>query len=102
MVQEAEKFANEDKLKREHIELKNQAELLCYQSEKQVEELKEKVSTESIQSVNNLIAKTRESLIAENYPELKENLSGLTEALGKMQQEIILETELPKPIIDLF
>ena len=102
MVQEAEKFAKEDKLKREHIELKNQAELLCYQSEKQVEELKEKVSTESIQSVNNLIAKTRESLIAENYPELKENLSGLTEALGKMQQEIILETELPKPIIDLF
>ena len=102
MVQEAEKFANEDKLKREHIELKNQAELLCYQSEKQVEELKEKVSTESIQSVNNLIAKTRESLIAENYPELKENLSGLTEALGKMQQEIIPETELPKPIIDLF
>ena len=77
MVQEAEKFANEDKLKREHIELKNQAELLCYQSEKQVEELKEKVSTESIQSVNNLIAKTRESLIAENYPELKENLSGV-------------------------
>ena len=102
MVQEAEKFANEDKLKREHIELKNQAELLCYQSEKQVEELKEKVSTESIQSVNNLIAKTRESLIAENYLELKENLSGLTEALGKMQQEIIPETELPKPIIDLF
>lgn len=102
MVQEAEKFANEDKLKREHIELKNQAELLCYQSEKQVEEFKEKVSNESIQSVNNLIAKTRESLIAENYPELKENLSGLTEALGKMQQEIIVETELPKPIIDLF
>ena len=66
------------------------------------EEFKEKVSTESIQSVNNLIAKTRESLIAENYPELKENLSGLTEALGKMQQEIIVETELPKPIIDLF
>ena len=46
MVRESEKNANEDKEKREKIDLKNQSDSLCYQSEKQIKELGDKVTEE--------------------------------------------------------
>merc|ERR1712070_894762 len=46
MVNEAEQYSNADKEKREKIDLKNQADSLCYQSEKQIRELEDKISEE--------------------------------------------------------
>jgi molecular chaperone DnaK (HSP70) len=43
MVNEADKFAAEDKKKREAVETKNNAESLVYQTEKQLRELGDKV-----------------------------------------------------------
>ena len=43
MVNEAEKFAKEDKEKREAIDTKNQADSVVYQTKKQLKELGEKV-----------------------------------------------------------
>jgi molecular chaperone DnaK (HSP70) len=43
MVGEAERFATEDKSKREAVETKNNAESLVYQTEKQIKELGDKV-----------------------------------------------------------
>ena len=43
MVADAERFAGEDKKKREAVDTKNQAESMIYQTEKQLEEFKEKV-----------------------------------------------------------
>lgn len=43
MVQEAEKFAGEDKKKREAVDTKNQAESMIYQTEKQLKEFEGKV-----------------------------------------------------------
>ena len=39
MVKEAEKFAKEDKEKRDAIDTKNQADSVLYQTEKQLKEL---------------------------------------------------------------
>jgi bacterioferritin-associated ferredoxin len=44
MVNEAERFAGEDKSKREAVETKNNAESMVYQTEKQIKELGDKVS----------------------------------------------------------
>merc|ERR1711985_211783 len=44
MVKEAEKFAEEDKKKREAIDTKNQGEALVYQTRKQISEFGEKIS----------------------------------------------------------
>jgi molecular chaperone DnaK len=38
MVKDAEQYSAVDKEKREKIDLKNQADSLCYQTEKQLEE----------------------------------------------------------------
>lgn len=43
MVNEADRFASEDKEKREAVETKNNAESMVYQTEKQVKELGDKV-----------------------------------------------------------
>ena len=45
-VKEAEKFAEEDKKRKESIETKNNADQLAYQTEKQLEELGDKISEE--------------------------------------------------------
>src|SRR5690554_3517747 len=45
-VKEAERFAEEDKKKKEEVETKNNADQAIYQTEKSLEELKEKVSDE--------------------------------------------------------
>lgn len=43
MVKEAEKFAGEDKKRREAVDTKNQAESMVYQTEKQLKEFEAKV-----------------------------------------------------------
>ncbi|KAH0915666.1 hypothetical protein HID58_030112 [Brassica napus] len=43
MVQEAERFAKDDKEKRDAIDTKNQADSVVYQTEKQLKELGEKI-----------------------------------------------------------
>lgn len=45
-VKEAERFAEEDKKRKESIEIKNNADQLSYQTEKQLEELGDKVSAD--------------------------------------------------------
>ncbi|CAI5941302.1 unnamed protein product [Closterium sp. NIES-64] len=50
MVEEAEKYAAEDKEKREAVDVKNQADSMIYQTEKQLKELAEKVPAEVITS----------------------------------------------------
>ena len=47
MVKEAEKFAKEDKEKRDAIDTKNQADSVLYQTEKQLKELETKFLAQS-------------------------------------------------------
>jgi hypothetical protein len=44
MVNEADRFAGEDKARREAVEARNSAESMVYQTEKQIKELGDKVS----------------------------------------------------------
>jgi len=46
MVQEAEKYSDEDKKRRESVELRNQADSLVYTSEKTIKDLGDKVSAD--------------------------------------------------------
>lgn len=48
MVNEADRFADEDKAKREAVETKNNAESMVYQTEKQIKELGDKVRLQPV------------------------------------------------------
>ena len=61
-VKEAEQFAEEDKKRKEAIEIRNQADTLVYQSEKALEELKDKVSEEETAKIKSACEKVKTAL----------------------------------------
>lgn len=62
MINEAKQFAEQDKTRREKIELKNEADSLCYQSEKQLEEFSANFKPEDISTIKTLIQEIREEI----------------------------------------
>ena len=83
-VKEAEKYAEEDKKKKEAIEAKNQADSLVYQSEKALDEMKDKISEEEKASITAEIEKVKAAIATDNTEEIKAS----TEALQKVFYEI--------------
>ena len=71
MVKESEKNASEDKARREKIDLKNQSDSLCYQSEKQLKELGDKVNQEDKTKIEDLIKQLRAAIDYDNDVEMK-------------------------------
>ena len=88
MVEESEKFAEDDKVKREKIELKNQAELLCYQSEKQIKDFEDKISKEKAEEITALITKVREAMTSDNYELLKTEVENLNKAITEVGAQV--------------
>ena len=62
MVHDAESHADEDKRRREEIELRNQAEQLGYQAERTLKDLGDKVSAEDRATVESQVSSLREAL----------------------------------------
>ena len=83
-VKEAEQFAEEDKKKKEAIEIRNQADTLVYQSEKALEELKDKVTEEDTAKVKSACEKVKTALAGTDTDAIK----SATEELQKEFYEI--------------
>ena len=62
MKADAEKYADEDKQKKESIELRNQVESGVYQIEKILEDNKEQIPEEEVKKTNELLETTKEEL----------------------------------------
>lgn len=71
MVNDAEQHAEEDKLKKELIELKNNGESLCHQTEKQMDEHKDAIPEEDRKVVEKAIADLREALPTDDLEKIK-------------------------------
>ena len=78
-VNEAAKFAEEDKKAKEAVEVKNRAEHLIFQSEKSLGELGDKVTEEEKSTVQSAIDKLKETVKTDNTEAIKAD----TEALEK-------------------
>jgi molecular chaperone DnaK len=81
MVKDAEANAAADKEKRERIDLKNQAETLIYQAEKQLGELGDKVGAEDKAKVEASAAKLKEAVEKDDFDTMKSELETLQQAL---------------------
>ena len=84
MLSDAEKYASVDQDKRQNIDLKNQAETLCFEAEKELDLLKDKISNEQQENVKNLIEKIREDIKTENFESLKSIIDELKLAMKNM------------------
>ena len=91
MVAAAEQYASEDKEKREKIDLKNQADSLCYQSEKQIKDLEDKIDNTKKDVVNNLISDIRANISSENLDALKPQIDELQKLMGEIGSELYNE-----------
>ncbi|MBI1870901.1 MAG: molecular chaperone DnaK [Chlamydiae bacterium] len=84
MVKDAEKFADEDRKKREVIESRNKADNTVYQSEKFLTEQKDKISEPHRERLEGAIKKVKEVLSSEDKTVIDER----SEELIKVWQEI--------------
>ncbi len=88
MVSDAESHAEDDRAQRELAEARNMAESLAYQSEKQVEELGDKIESENKEEIEAAIKEVREALTSESAEEISAKTEALTAAMTKVSEQI--------------
>jgi molecular chaperone DnaK len=96
MVNESQENASADKEKREKIDLKNQSDSLCYQSEKQLKDLGDKVTSEDKANIETAISDLRTAVQEEKYPVMKslsEKLQNALMEIGKKAYDTPKESE---------
>jgi molecular chaperone DnaK len=81
MVKEAERYAAEDKAKRERIEAKNQAESLAYQAEKQLKDFGDRVPTGEKTKVEGLVRDLRQAINKDDIDRVKSLSEELKQAM---------------------
>jgi molecular chaperone DnaK len=84
MLNEAEKFATADKEKRQNIDLKNQAEALCFEAEKELSLFKDNISEDKQQNITKLIADIRQEIQNDNISNLQTKIENLKTAMKDM------------------
>jgi len=87
-VKEAEKFAEEDKMRKEAIEVKNNADQLVYQTEKSLTELGEKVSSEDKADIEAKLEALKKVKDGEDTEAIKKSTEELTEAFYAVTTKI--------------
>jgi len=88
MKKEAQAHAAEDKLKKEEIETKNQADNIIYQTEKQMEELKDKMSDEDKTKVETALGRLKEAQKSNNLDEMKSAIEALNTTWNEIAQKV--------------
>jgi len=88
MKTDATAHAQEDKKKREEIDVKNQADNLVFQTEKQLKEFGEKVSAAERAKVESANEKLREALKANNIGSIKSAMEALNAAWNEASTQM--------------
>ncbi|MBL4579435.1 MAG: molecular chaperone DnaK [SAR324 cluster bacterium] len=86
MINDAEQFADEDKAKRESVEVKNQAETLIYSTEKSISDLGDKLPEEDKTKIEACSEQLKKSMETDDIEAIKSDLEALTQASHKMAE----------------
>jgi molecular chaperone DnaK len=84
MLTEAEKYASADKQKKENIDIKNQAQALCFEAEKELSLLKESISEQKQEEIKKLIENIQQEIENNNVEKIKKELEELKMAMKDM------------------
>ncbi len=87
-VKEAEKYAAEDKKRKESIETRNEADSMVYQSEKALKDMGDKLSPDDKSSVEAEINKVKEALKGTDDAAIKQATEALTQAFYGVSQKM--------------
>ncbi len=84
LIKDAEKYAGDDKQKKEEVEIQNSTESMIYTAEKTKMDLKDKISKEQEEKLDKGITDLKEVLKGKDIEKMKSS----SEELGKILQEI--------------
>jgi len=87
-VQEAERFAEEDKKRKEEVDTRNNAENLVYQTEKSLGELGDKVSAEEKAPIEEQLNKLKETLKGSDTAAIKADSEELTKRFYAIAEKL--------------
>jgi|TARA_B110000971_G_scaffold94164_1_gene96832 molecular chaperone DnaK len=93
MVKEAEENAAKDKEKSEQIEAKNQADSICYQTKKQLEELGSKIETTEKEKVESLITQLEAALQTDDITEIKSLSENVKQVMMEIGQKVYSQAD---------
>jgi len=86
MVKDAEKHSDEDKKRRELIDIKNQADNLVYNLEKTLRENKDKIDPKEASKLQAEIENTKSAIEGDNIEHIKKSMEKLTQASHKITE----------------
>ena len=96
LVKDAEYNAEVDKQKREKIDLKNQADSFCYQTENQLNELGDKVNIKEKEDIQSILNKLKQAVQDEDYDLVKSLQAEAQKALMEMGKKAYNSPEVDK------
>jgi len=86
MVKDAELHAEEDKKKRQEVEVRNQADNLIYNTEKILRENRDKLSESDIKAVEDAIKDTKAAMDSGDVNQIKDKMEILTKASHRLAE----------------
>jgi molecular chaperone DnaK len=92
MKNDAKEHAAEDKKKKDSIEVKNQADSLVFQTKKQMEELKDKISPDQKTKLESEIKKVEEAISSNNTEQIKAASDSLNKVWGEIASKLYSQT----------
>jgi molecular chaperone DnaK len=87
-VKEAEQFAAEDAKRKEEVDTRNQADQMVYQSEKAIEEMKDKLDAGEVAQLEAEVNKVKEALKGTDTDAIKAATESLTQAFYKVSEKM--------------
>ena len=92
MVKEAEKFAEEDKKKKEEVEVVNQANSLVYSTEKSLKDYGDKIPAGDKENIEKEINGLKEAVKSHDLAKMKAGMESLQKVSHKLAEEIYKAT----------
>ena len=92
MIKDAEQYAEEDKRKREEVELVNHANTLVYATEKSLKDYGDKVSAEDRAAIEREMNSLKEAIKNKNQAQIRQGMDSLQKAGHKLAEEVYKST----------
>ncbi|HCX61647.1 MULTISPECIES: molecular chaperone DnaK [Sedimentibacter] len=91
-VKEAEQYAEEDKKRKEEIEVKNNADTLVYQTEKTLKDLEGKISEEEKAAAQAAADELKKAIESNDISQMKDKTENLTKVFNDLAQKLYAQT----------
>jgi molecular chaperone DnaK len=93
MVKDSELHTEEDKKKREAVEIKNQSDTLIYTTEKTLNENREKLDSTTIKSTEDAVSELKDAMNGDDIQMIKEKMDNLTQVSHKIAEIMYKQTQ---------